>query len=254
MKEYFLDPSIPRRSSSARPVIIVQARMGSTRLPGKVLLPMNGIPMLQGMLTRLSSLQRSTPILLATTSLPQDTPLVELGLRCAVEVFRGSEEDVLDRFAKAVATTDADTVVRLSGDCPLTDPHMVDSALDLFYHLSPDFLSNTLHRTYPRGFDIEIFTRTALETAAKEATLHAEREHVTPFIISHPDRFSCVNFAFPEDLSAWRLTVDTKEDFILVERFLSHLTERFSFEEVRRLLQQHPDWQRLNAHVKQKMV
>jgi spore coat polysaccharide biosynthesis protein SpsF len=253
-KEYSLNTDIPHRPASARPVVIVQARMGSTRLPGKVMMPMNGVPMLQGMLERLSSLQPAVPILLATTTLPHDQPLVEMARHSGVQVFRGSEEDVADRFAKAVATTPADTIVRLTGDCPLIDPSMVDTALDLFYHIHPDYLSNTLHRTYPRGFDIEIFSRKAIEIVAREAVSPRDREHVTKYIVSHPERFVLTNFAFAEDFSRWRLTVDTEDDFLLVELVLSNLGKTVSFERVKSLLFLHPEWQKMNVHVKQKQV
>ena len=254
MEEYSLDSAIPRRPPSARPMVVVQARMGSTRLPGKVMMPMNGKPMLEGMVERLCSLQPSVPVLLVTSTRPENIPLVNMALRLGAQVFQGSEDDVLDRCAQAVAATPADTIVRCTGDCPLTDPLMIDKALDLFYHVHPDYLSNTLRRTYPRGFDIEIFSRKALELSARTTTLQRDREHVTPYIITHPAQFRCANFALHDDLSAWRLTVDTRDDFLLVERILSNLGPSFSFEEVKILLQRHPEWQILNAHVQQKQV
>jgi spore coat polysaccharide biosynthesis protein SpsF len=131
---------------------------------------------------------------------------------------------------------------------------MVDKALDLFYHMRPDYLSNTLRRTYPRGFDIEIFSRKALEIAAKESQLPRDREHVTTYIITHPERFILANFALAEDFSAWRLTVDTQHDFALVERVISNLGKVVSYETVKNLLLCHPEWQKMNAHVKQKQV
>lgn len=168
-KEFSLTDPIPRRPISSRPVVIVQARMRSTRLPGKVLRPLQGIPMVQRLLERLSSLGKTVPVILATTKHSTDSILAALAHRRGVRVFRGSEEDVLDRFASAIAGVPADAIVRLTADCPLIDPTMVDRALDLFYHLKVDYLSNTLHRTYPRGFDIEIISRTALECADREA-------------------------------------------------------------------------------------
>ncbi len=252
MEEYSLAIPIPPRPSSARPVVIIQARMGSTRLPGKVMMPLNGVPMLQGMLKRLLVLQPRVPLILATTTQLRDQTLVDVAQKKGVAVFQGSEEDVLGRFAKAVATTSADAVVRLTGDCPLIDPTLIDAALDLFYHVPSEYLSNTLHRTYPRGFDIEIFSRSALERADQEAALPKEREHVTTYLISHPEKFSLANFALEEDLSAWRLTVDTEDDAALVALVLSHLGGSVSFERVRLLLRRHPEWRQMNAHVQQK--
>jgi spore coat polysaccharide biosynthesis protein SpsF len=253
-KEYSLYDFIPRRSPASRPAIIVQARMGSTRLPGKVMMLMNGTPMLQGMLERLISLQSFAILILATTQSPREQPLVDIASKLGVQVFRGSEEDVLDRYAQAVEDTPADAIVRLTSDCPLIDAAMIDKALDLFYHLHPDYLSNTLHRTYPRGFDMEIFSRKALEIAAKEAVLPSDREHVTLYVVSHPEQFHLVNFVSDEDLSQWRLTVDTKDDFTLVEQVLSNLGKKCTYAEIKTLLHTHPEWLKINAHVKQKQV
>ncbi len=250
--EYQLGSFVPRRPDSARPVIIIQARMNSTRLPGKVLLPLCGVPMVQGMLRRLSVLKERVPIILAISTHPNDTILMDVAATTGVAVIRGSEEDVLDRYVKAVASTSADTVVRLTADCPLSDPEMVDQALDLFYHLHVEYLSNSLRRTYPRGFDIEIMSRTALESAAREAVLHREREHVTPFIRNHPERFSQACFVSPEDFSSWRLTVDTKEDAEIVQHVLSKLGGSFTFETVKHVLEAHEEWRQINAHVQQK--
>jgi spore coat polysaccharide biosynthesis protein SpsF len=251
-EEYLLERSVPHRPSSSRPVILVQARMGSTRLPGKVMLPLAGVPMVQRLLERLSSLKSNVPVILAIPDKPADFVLVPVAQRLGVRVFSGSEEDVLDRFASAVAHDQVDAIVRLTADCPLIDPAMVDRALDLFYHLQVDYLSNTLHRTYPRGFDIEIVSRAAFMSAAREAKELRDREHVTPFILEHPERFTCACFIAKDDLSSWRLTVDTKDDVALVERVLSELTGPFSYEMVREVLLRHPEWQCMNAHVKQK--
>ena len=251
-EEYPLERSVPRRPPSSRPVIVVQARMGSTRLPGKVMLPLAGVPMVQRLLERLSPLKGKVPLILAVSDKPADTAMVPIAQRLGASVFFGSEEDVVNRFASAVANVQADAIVRITADCPLSDPGLVNRALDLFYHLGVDYLSNTLHRTYPRGFDIEIVSRDALMSAAKEAKEPREREHVTPFIIEHPERFRSACFIAKDDLSTWRLTVDTMDDVVLVERVLSELTGLFTYEMVRDVLLRHPEWQRINAHVKQK--
>ena len=208
--------------------------------------------MVQRLLERLSSLKGNVPIILAISDKPADTVMVPIAQRLGVHVFFGSEEDVLDRFSSAVADVPADAIVRLTADCPLNDPAMVDRALDLFYHLGVDYLSNTLRRTYPRGFDIEIVSRPALMAAAQEAKKVREREHVTPFILEHPERFRHACFIAKDDLSSWRLTVDTKDDAALVERVLSELTGLFTYEMVRAVLLRHGEWQRMNAHVQQK--
>ena len=234
------------------PMIIIQARMGSTRLPGKVMIPVNGVPLLQGFLERLCILRPSIPIVLATTTSSSDNVVAALGNQVGVSVFRGSEEDVLDRYVQAVAPTSADVVIRLTGDCPLVDPAMVAAAVKLFEGLSADYLSNTIHRTFPRGFDIEVMKRAALEKAAREATLPADREHVTLYIIRHPKEFHLASFISVEDLSNWRLTIDTADDLKVVRFVLSNLQSPFSFDAVRALLHRHPQWRHLNAHVEQK--
>jgi spore coat polysaccharide biosynthesis protein SpsF len=249
-EEYVLRTPVPQRPPSSPSVIVVQARMGSTRLPGKVMLSLAGVPMVQRLLERLSSLKE--PVILAISNQPADQAMVPIARQFGATVFVGSENDVLDRFASAVASLPVKAIVRLTADCPLIDPGMVDSALDLFFHLHVDYLSNTLHRTYPRGFDIEIVSKEALVSAARDAKTPREREHVTPFILEHPERFRCACFVSSDDLSSWRLTVDTKEDAALIERILSELTEPFSYEMVREVLLRHPEWKHLNAHVKQK--
>ena len=250
--EYQLGTTVPKRPASSRSVIVVQARMSSTRLPGKVLLPLQGTPMVQHLLERLSTL--AVPVILATSGQPADSVLVPVAKRAGAALFRGSEEDVLGRFAQAVAATPADAIVRITADCPLTDPAMIDQALDLFYFLGVDYLSNALHRTYPRGFDVEVVSRTVLMTADREAKEPSDREHVTPYIYRRSERFTCANFVSNEDLHSWRLTVDTKDDAALVEKVLSELKGLFGYEEVRDVLLRHPEWQKINAHVKQKQV
>ena len=250
--EYVLSPLIPRRDVSTHPIVIIQARMGSTRLPGKVLLPINGSPMLQGMVERLRSCKETPPIILATTTLKKDDVLADLAHKMGVSVFRGSEDDVLDRFAQAASSTSADSIVRLTADCPLIDPAMVDTALNLFYNARVDYLSNTIRRTYPRGLDIEIFTREALIRAAEKATLKGDREHVTQYIVHHPTLFHLGGFVTEVDLSSWRLTVDTKEDFAVVEHFLESLGSAVSFESIKKLVHLHPEWRKINEGVHQK--
>ena len=252
--EHILQLDLPQLPLSCHPIIIIQARMNSTRLPGKVMKLVNGIPLLQGLLERLRGLHDSISMIVATTTSPQDDIVTNLCHRLNISVFRGSEENVLDRYAKAVATTKANVVVRLTADCPLHDPTMVRAAVGLFERLNVDYLSNTISRTYPRGYDIEVMTREALERADHEATLPGDREHVTSYITCHPETFRLASFIGSEDLSSWRLTVDTPEDLALVEQVMANTRPPLSFEHVCALLHRHVEWRRLNAHIQQKQV
>ncbi len=246
MKDFLLEETIPKRPKGTSPGILIQARMGSTRLPGKVLMLLGKTSMLAFLLERLKPI--SIPITIATTVLEKDDAIVQCGKACGLSIVRGSEEDVLDRFYKAADTFDS--IVRITSDCPLTDPAIVAKALDLFYHLKVDYLSNTIHRTYPRGLDVEIFSFKSLEKAAKEATSLYDREHVTSYINSHPDQFRLANFIDSEDMHEWRLTVDTKEDLELVRRIVKKGAG--SYFRLKEILNQHPEWKRVNEQIRQK--
>lgn len=196
-----------------RTVAIVQARMGSTRAPNKVLADIAGKPMLAHVLER-TARAHVDAIVVATTDKPEDDVLEhwvrESGL---ADVFRGSEHDVLDRFWRAAAQSHADVIVRVTADDPLKDPQVIDRALSLLDGgRSLDYVSNTLHPTFPEGLDIEVFTSGALGRAHAEAKLASEREHVTPYVWKHPELFRVQNFEHDEDLSHWRWTVDKPAD------------------------------------------
>jgi spore coat polysaccharide biosynthesis protein SpsF len=219
------------------------------------MLPIQGRPMLQVLLHRLLSMQPSIPVIVATTTLPQDDCIASLATSLGVEVFRGSQDDVLQRFVLAVASVKSDCIVRVTADCPLCDPYMIHQALDLYSHLDVDDLSNTIHRTYPRGYDIEIISRSALMTASASDTSVAEKEHVTLFVVSRPYQFSLANFITTENWSNWRLTVDTKEDFALVQKLFEVVgtdAKSSTWECVRKVLHDHPQWRFINASVVQK--
>ena len=245
--EYDIFAPVRKRSSETRPLIVVQARMGSTRLPGKILKEVEGKPLLRILMDRLRDVEKPFSLLVATTTLEKDDATVHCVERAGVSYFRGEEEDVLDRFWGASRTCSCDAIVRLTADCPLTDPWLVSKALDLFYSLNVDYLSNTLRRTFPRGFDIEIFKVSALVLSAREAHSPYEREHVTPYIVQHPEIFSQACFTSPEDFSGHRVTVDTVEDFSFVKKIVSLLgcsSRTCSFTTVEELLRQHPEWAR----------
>lgn len=206
-----------------RVVCVVQARMGSSRLPGKVLMELGGVPMLELLLRRLAPIDLGGTVV-ATTDRPLDDPIAELCASQSVPVVRGSESDVLSRFIAVLDRHDADHVVRITADCPLSDPALVQSVVSLHLERGADYTSNVWPRTFPRGLDVEVATADALRTAAAEAVHPAEREHVTPFLYRHPERFRMANLRSPADRSDLSWTVDTSGDLervrALVERGL----------------------------------
>jgi len=247
--EYVLDDTAAKRSNSCRPAIVVQARMGSTRLPGKVMLPLAQSSMLAFLLKRLFRV--GVPVVVATSTQAVDDQVAELASDLGACVVRGSEEDVLSRFCLAAQGFDA--IVRICSDCPLSDPNMIDKALDLFYAHSLDYLSNTLHRTYPRGFDVEVVSVSSLEYSLEHARKPSEREHVTPYIIAHPEKFSQACFVSQEPMDHWRLTVDTQEDLSLIRKIVAS-SERLDYNSIVSLLRSHDSWREINAHIQQKEV
>ncbi|MDP2264421.1 MAG: glycosyltransferase family protein [Hydrogenophaga sp.] len=236
-------------------LIIVQARMTSTRLPGKVLLPLAGVPMLTRLAERLRRVQRADGIVIATTTNATDDPIAVLCTQLGVLCHRGSEHDVLSRYADAARLHGADTVVRITADCPLIDPALIDQVIAAFEEGDSDYTSNMLPPTWPYGMAVEVFSAAALQRAHAEATQPAEREHVTPFIYGHPERYRLRNVASPVDLSHHRWTVDTPEDHELVRRLfetLHPLNPQFTQTDILALLDAHPEWVAINQHVQQK--
>ena len=238
-------------------VIIVQARMTSTRLPGKVLLPLAGQPMLTRLIERLRRVKRADAIVVATTTNATDDPIAALCEQLGVHCHRGSELDVLSRYADAARLNDAGVVVRITSDCPLIDPVLVDQLIAAYLDGDCDYVSNMLPPTWPYGMAVEVFSATVLREAHAEATLASEREHVTPFIYWRPERYHLRNIASPTDLSTQRWTVDTAEDYELVRRLFETLHPdhpRFGLADVLATMDAHPDWLRINQHVQQKQL
>ena len=163
-------------------VAIVQARMGSIRFPNKVMKPICGTPMIGLLLYRLSRAKRINLIVLATSTDPRNIPLTNYVRELGYDVYQGSEDDVLDRYYQAAELAQADVVVRITGDCPLIDPEVVDKVIEKFQENNVDYASNALFRSYPDGLDTEVFTFKALEAAWNQAREPREREHVTPFL------------------------------------------------------------------------
>ena len=238
-------------------VVIVQARMGSSRLPGKILLDLAGEPMLVRVVNRL----RRAPadeVLIATTENPADDQIEALCAQRGVACFRGSENDVLDRYYQAALRHGADTIVRVTSDCPVVDPGLTSRLIESFRERLPDIdcASTVLPvRTYPRGLDAEAFSFGVLEKLWREDHSPVGREHVTPFIHRNLDRFRVHGVTNTVDCSYLRWTVDTPEDFDLITRIYEAFGhDRFSWQEVLTLLEKHPDWLEINSHIEQKVM
>ena len=231
-------------------VAIVQARMGSTRLPNKVMMPINGVPMIELLLSRLARSKTIDQIIVATSVSARNVPLVEhiRGLDYFCE--QGSENDVLERFFLAAKKFHADIVVRITGDCPLVDPQLVDDLVEQFKTKNVDYLSNTLSPTYPDGLDVEVFTFNALKQANEETNSPYDREHVTPYLIKS-SKIKSAGIQYSQDLSALRWTVDEQEDFVVIEKVFQHFQPRldFTWAEVLRLQAELPELFNSNQHL-----
>jgi cyclase len=251
------------QASSVRTVAIIQARMGSSRLPGKVLLPLGGQPVLAHVVARVRASNVLDEVVVATSSLPSDDVVAELGEALGTAVFRGSEADVLSRYARAATAVGADVIVRVTADCPLIDPDVLADMVERFWALQRrerpiHVLTNSRIRSFPRGLDVEIFTRDALDTAAAEAVSPRHREHVTPYFYENPDRFLIVDHVGLTDYSRYRLTLDTVEDYELLRRIAEAVPAAgltsLRMGKIVDLLSEHPNWLSINAHIPQRLA
>jgi spore coat polysaccharide biosynthesis protein SpsF (cytidylyltransferase family) len=230
--------------------------MGSTRLPGKVLTDLGGATVLARVVRRLSRAALVDEVVVATTESAADNAIVRECERLGVRCFCGSEADVLDRYYQAARACDAEIVVRITSDCPLIDPELVDETVRTFLDRGADYASNVFPRTYPRGLDTEVFTTAALERAWREAREPHQREHVTPYFSEHPDLFRLVFVRGPADHSGYRWTLDTAEDLELLRALYSRLGNRdtFYWREALVVVEREPELAELNAHVMQKSI
>lgn len=234
----------------AKVLAVVQARMGSTRLPGKVMKPLAGKTLIEVLISRLRKAKTLDEVLVATTTERRDDVLAAHCKSKRIPVFRGSSEDVLKRYVDACRKYSASVVVRITGDCPLVDPHLVDLLIRSFAKQRVDYLSNTNPPSYPDGLDIEVFTIEALEKAADRASLGPQREHVTPYIYES-GLFKTANIANQDDLSRERWTVDEPDDLKVVEAIFRHFYPRtdFSWTEVLELKKKNPKVFLPNQHI-----
>jgi spore coat polysaccharide biosynthesis protein SpsF len=230
--------------------------MGSSRLPGKVLTDIGGRSMLERVASRAARARLLDAVVVATTTDVRDDAVVRECERIGVPSFRGSENDVLDRYYGAARAFDAGTVVRITSDCPLIDPKLVDRVVGELASQRADYASNTLVLSYPRGLDAEAFPMASLATAWEEATESYERVHVTPFLYRRPERFKLVNVACAEDASSLRWTVDTQADLELVRSIFDRAGHGAdpTWEDVLAIVRREPALREINAHVRQKAL
>lgn len=211
-----------------RTILVTQARSGSTRLPGKVLKDVEGKTLLQIHLERLSRCSKVSEIIVATTVKEEDSIIYEKAIEWGFKASRGSEFDVLDRFYQAVKCLKADWIVRVTSDCPLLDPVLVDEIISFVQEKNTDYGANSIIESYPDGQDVEIFKFSALEQAWKNAKMQSEREHVTPYIRNNSDLnggklFTSTSFQYELDFSRIRMTVDEPRDFDLIKLLINKL-------------------------------
>jgi len=236
-------------------IAITQARYGSSRLPGKVLKTINGKKLLQIHLERAAKAKKIDKLIVATTIEKEAIEIVSIAEQLRLTAYRGSINDVLDRYYQAAKNELADYVVRITSDCPLIDPRLMDKIIEICIVGNYDYCSNTIHPTYPDGTDVEIFKFSALEKAWKEAIATSDREHVTPYIWRNSTakggtHFTSFNIKSDTDYSEYRLTVDENKDFELIEILVSEIGENKSWEEYVNFLHKNPAIFNINASIK----
>lgn len=239
-------------SDTPKVVATIEARMNSTRLPGKVLKKICGRPMLQLMVERLRRCSTVDEIVIATADNPSCDQISELAAEIGVHCFRGSEEDVLARVLAAAESVNASVIVELTGDCPLIDPEVVDLIVSQYFIRGKDYCANVLDRTYPAGMDTQVFSIEVLRKTASLTNDPDDREHVSLFIYNNPQIFTLTNVAsdLPDDMSTWRLVVDTADDLVLVSKIYESLypvNPAFGLADIKELLDNSPALLKINS-------
>jgi spore coat polysaccharide biosynthesis protein SpsF len=246
-----------KTSNNMKVVAIIQARMSSSRLPGKVLLDINGEPMLSRVVNRTLRAKKLDAVMIATTTASVDDVIADLCEMRSLPYYRGSEKDVLDRYYQAALVCKAGIIVRITADSPLIEPDIIDKVVDEFLLYTPevDFVSNSLTRTYPLGLNVSVMSFSAIKKAWCEDQNPAWREHVTPYIYRHPEKFRLRNVSNDTDYSSLRWTVDTTADLTFVRKIYEHFQDdTFTWIEVVDLLEMHPEWMEINRHIRQRKV
>jgi spore coat polysaccharide biosynthesis protein SpsF len=239
--------------------ITIQARMGSTRLPGKVLKEAAGQPLLSHMVERLKLVPNIDKIIIATTDKATDDPIVELAKSVDVDFYRGSEDDVLSRVLEAAQHHGIDLIVETTGDCPLIDPETIHQIIETYHGSDVDYVSNVIERSYPIGMDTQVFTTDILADVAKRTDDPQDHEHVSLFIYHHPEIYRLKNVLASPELTApdWRLTLDTPEDYTLIKTVFEALypdNPAFSLADMFALFKDRPELLEINSHVQHNWI
>jgi len=235
-------------------VATIEARMTSSRLPGKPLLPAADLPMLGHLIRRLQTVSSLQGIVLATTINCSDDPLATLAEKMGVEVYRGSEDDVLARVIGAAEQSKADTIVEITGDCPIIDPDIIEQIVQIYIHNDADYVSNANERSYPDGMDVQVFSLATLKRSAALTSDPLDHEHVTLHIKNNPKLFSQINVIAPPEI-CWPelgLTLDEEDDYILIKAIIEHFYSEnplFSCLDVVRYLRRFPELVSINDAV-----
>ena len=233
-------------------VAIIQARMGSTRLPGKVLKEIVGKPMLWHVINRVKHAKELDDIVIATTDLKEDTQILDIASEIGVKTYAGSENDVLDRYYQTAIMSNADVIVRITADCPLADPNVIDNVIRYYRTNDFDYVSTSIKPTFPDGIDVEVFSFASLKKAWDEAKLASEREHVTPYIWKNPNIFKIKNYENDSDISYLRWSVDEESDLEFVRAIYSKLYVKdklYYMEDVLNLLLKKPELTDINKDI-----
>lgn len=244
-------------NETKRIVAIIQARLGSTRLPNKVISDIIGKPMITHIIERIKRAKSISTIMVATTRLKTDNQIIEIAKQNDCDYYQGEENDVLDRYYNAARYIHAEIIVRITSDCPLIDPEIIDTTVEeMIEDPTLDYVSNVLSpRTFPRGLDVEVIRNDALQRAWYNDDNVKWREHVTPYIYNHPEMFKLKGLWNNIDYSKYRWTVDTKEDLLLVNAIYAHFNNnRFSWTDVIYLMGSNPELYDINKNVLQKPV
>lgn len=233
-------------------VAIIQARVGSTRLPGKVLKKIEGRTVLEHVINRVQAAKKIDDIVIATTVKKKDLEIVQLCAKLGISIFCGSEDDVLDRYYQTARLFKAEHIVRITSDCPLIDPKVIDKVIELYFNKNADYATNTIPETFPDGLDTEIFSFEILSTAWKNAKLFSEREHVTPYIRKNPNIFKLANFKSNINLKNKRWTIDESIDLKFIKIIYKNLYAKDSLFGMRKILdflKTHPEVEEINKGI-----
>ncbi len=231
-------------------IAIIQARMGSTRLPGKVMMKIIGKPIIEHLIDRVSKSGYINDIVVATSNKTENQELINFLKLKGIKIFIGDEEDVLSRYYLTAKKYQAKNIVRITADCPLIDYSVIDSTIKAYFKDTVDYTSNIFPRSFPKGLDTEVFSFNSLEKAFKESNKKYDREHVTPYI-RESGKFKISNFSYEKDLSHVRLTVDWKEDFILIDKIFNIFKPNtlFNWLDIISIMDKDPNLYKINSHL-----